>query len=429
MRRTGIVVGVLLLSASLAVASASVADAGVHVVRSPAAFPLWDYDNTPLAGVERIGCADPMDKGTGGSPDVSYHKDAAPPLGERVWQVDDVTGGVGSAVGPSLLAPDADSLTVATVAIDPDTAMTGVASVLLFDFNTLQASVGVATLPNASPGWQTLSSNDRVYHWRGYDLATGTYAGGSGVDATYSRFTYDRSWTGVAKFVFAYGCQDTASFRTDKWVVGDPGTPGSETTYDLEGTATRVGISSKPTITAGNALAVSGDLTDADLGVLVSGPLVLQALPHGASDYVQVAETSTGAGGEPARLIVHPLVTTTYRWVSPASDCCEASMSAPVTVEVRTALTAALKDKTVSKGSELIVNGRTNPAKPGTTVTLWRKTATVSKKLATGKVNRNGSYRVTTRARSRGTWKLFVTVPAVSGNLAGTSPVRTAKVS
>jgi hypothetical protein len=112
-----------------------------------------------------------------------------------------------------------------------------------------------------------------------------------------------------------------------------------------------------------------------------------------------------------------------------ASDCCEGSTSEPLTVDVRTAVTSVLADRTVRKGGHLVLSGRTVPAKPGTSVTLWRRTAGPSRQLATGVIKGDGSYRLTARATKKGSWKVFATVAAASGNLAGTSPVRTAKVS
>ncbi len=431
MLRSGIVVGALLLGTSLAVVPVSVAEPGPYVVRSPDAFPRWDLSaSQQLGAVVRVPCANPLGTASGPGPAITYRLDDAPPLGLRVWRVDDAAGELGTAVGPAIFDPNADNLTVATVDLKPSSAAAGVATVVLMNPNTFQSWVGFTDLPSAADGWQTVSSGGLVYHWRSYDLATETYGDTDVAHTTYASFTGAQGFSGYARFTFAYGCQVHASFLTDRWITGTPGPPANGSTYDLEGTATRIEITgSKSTLTAGGRLTMTGALMDADSSHPVQGSLELEAMPDGAVEFMPVAQASTGASGEPASTIVRPTVLTSYRWVFSPSDCCEASTSEPFAVEVRTLLTSSLADRTVRKGSTLVLAGKTRPAKPGASVTLWRKTATSSKKLTRARVKADGTYRLTTKATSKGTWKVFATVPAGSGNLAGTSPVRSAQVS
>jgi hypothetical protein len=96
---------------------------------------------------------------------------------------------------------------------------------------------------------------------------------------------------------------------------------------------------------------------------------------------------------------------------------------APSPSRSRAKVTAAPVAKTVSLGSAIKIKGKVTPAKGGHTVTLWTKTATGKVKVGTAIVKADGTYLASTKATKAGTWKLLVTIPALPGNLAGTSPV------
>lgn len=84
---------------------------------------------------------------------------------------------------------------------------------------------------------------------------------------------------------------------------------------------------------------------------------------------------------------------------------------------------------TTGDGAEatLRARGTVFPAKPGATVTLWRTTASSTTKVGSATVQANGSYAIN-RTVTKGTWRVHVTVPASTGNLAGKSVTRTATV-
>jgi hypothetical protein len=103
-------------------------------------------------------------------------------------------------------------------------------------------------------------------------------------------------------------------------------------------------------------------------------------------------------------------------------------MSTTFTVKVHTKVTSRIVDAILTRGQTLVVRGGTTPAKPGVTATLWRKTSAGPVKLDTATVDTNGTYKLTEVASTRGTWKVYVTVPAATGNLAGESPLRSAGV-
>lgn len=124
-----------------------------------------------------------------------------------------------------------------------------------------------------------------------------------------------------------------------------------------------------------------------------------------------------------------PLKQTSYRWHLAGSEAFEERYSTTMTVKVRTAISASIVDRTLRRGRSLVVKGRTKPAKPGVSVKLWRKTSTGSIVLATTRVRSDGTYKVAYPVNRRGTWTVWTTVAAASGNLAGRSPNRSATVS
>ena len=421
MRRILLVVPVITLA--LLGATSPVAADTLRVVHGMNDFPAG-ADGYPLGGVGVIGCTDPFQRTTPTGPFISYRRDDTAPLGVRDWQLD-AEDGTATALGAYAAEPNADSSTVMSAQFDPTDTTTGAAYAGFVPGSGNDYWVGVATLPAISGGWQTVTSTGLVFHWRRYDSTQQTYVeeGGS---STYATFVSGHGGSGYAEFVLGYGC-DGRPFRTDAWTIGNP---GQVTTYDLEGALTQITATpTAATVTAGKGVTLGADLRTPGAGAFSSAPLELQARPFGSADFAPVQTVDTGPNGEPATLPVTPLHTTTYRWVYAGSECCEASTSDPVTVKVRTAVTAALADATVRTGRTLTLAGRTTPAKPGAAVTMYRKTATGKQKLAGGKVGSDGRYHLSTKATSKGSWKVFAVVAAGSGNLAGTSPVRTAKVS
>jgi len=97
---------------------------------------------------------------------------------------------------------------------------------------------------------------------------------------------------------------------------------------------------------------------------------------------------------------------------------------------VKAKVTLTLADSTLSPGQTLVATGRITPAKVDSVATLWRKTSSGPVRLRSITLTESdGTFRITKVLNSRGTYKVYVTVPAAKGNLAGTSPIRTATVS
>lgn len=221
------------------------------------------------------------------------------------------------------------------------------------------------------------------------------------------------------------GWQPPAGIGTDTYLdlVTFSFTGEAATTYDFEDHVYALaGSAARRTITAGEHTVVSGTLTRD--GAAFSGAMLsLQRRPWGHAGWSLAGTALTDATGR-AALDVHPVTSTDYRWTYAAA------MPTPaIRIGVRTRLTLALADATLRHGQRLVATGRTTPAKPGVTVTLRRRTATGTVRLASATVTATGSYRIAKALTTPGTYRVFVTIPAATGNLAGSSVVRTAQVS
>jgi hypothetical protein len=188
-------------------------------------------------------------------------------------------------------------------------------------------------------------------------------------------------------------------------------------------------VASKSVITNGDPVTLRTTMTGA--GSPVAGGVVrLFHKPFGAASYTMLGQATTNANGV-ASLVAHPKKITSYQWRYDGDTQTYAAGQSPIrAVGVRAKVTLSVADPTLVPGQKLIVTGLVSPAKTGFVATLWRKTATGKVKLAsTTMVRADGTYRISKVLTNRGTYKVFVTVPAAKGNLAGTSPIRTATVS
>jgi hypothetical protein len=163
---------------------------------------------------------------------------------------------------------------------------------------------------------------------------------------------------------------------------------------------------------------------------LAGRSMVLLAKRFDAPGFTQVGSAVTTNSNGVARKTVSPTRNTTYDWYFKGDRNYRpvASQLQPIGVRSRVSLT--LTDATLRRGATLVANGRIAPAKVDSVAILWRKTS--SGRVELGRVtltNTDGTYRITRVLSGGGTYKVYVTVPAAKGNLAGTSPIRTATVS
>jgi hypothetical protein len=154
-----------------------------------------------------------------------------------------------------------------------------------------------------------------------------------------------------------------------------------------------------------------------------------------ARKYNEVAYTQVGSGvttncSGVARKTVSPAKNTTYQWYFKGDTNYRPVASPFKLIGVRAKLTLTLADSTLHSGQTLVATGRITPAKVNQVATLWRKTSSGPVKLGSVTLTEtDGTYRITKVLSAKGTYNVYVTVPAATGNLKGTSPIRTATVS
>jgi len=180
------------------------------------------------------------------------------------------------------------------------------------------------------------------------------------------------------------------------------------------------------TIVSGQSSVLSTRLTGGG-AALASEPVQLFEKPAGATSYSLVASATTSSTGV-AKLTVKPTRNTSYQWRYAGDETNQPTNSATKTVGVHTKVTIGLADATLHPGQTLVARGRVSPVKGGVTITLWRHTTSGNVKLGTGTIKADGTYRIAKTLSKKGSYTVFTTVPAVSGNLNGTSPKVTAKV-
>lgn len=189
-----------------------------------------------------------------------------------------------------------------------------------------------------------------------------------------------------------------------------------------------VGIStSATTIASGGSLTVTGTLRYG------SSPLpgrVMRLYAQVGSAQPTLAATRTTNSSGVVHAAVAPKRNTTYTWYFPEAGDYGSKFSGARLVYVRAKVTLALADSTLRPGQTLVATGRVSPAKVGSVATLWRKTSSGRVKLRSITLTKaDGTYWTTKVLNTKGTYKVYVTVPAASNNLGGTSPIRTATVS
>ena len=291
-----------------------------------------------------------------------------------------------------------------------------------------EAWIGRATLTGGGDSWTTVSgASPLTYKWDEYNTSTWSQTG-SHIDQekTLSQFIgiMGASTDGYLAML-GFGC-DGDTFYFDGFRYGSS---GNVTTLDFEALTSQVTMSATPqTITAGRKSTLGGDVAPAFVG----GTAVhLEVKAYGSDQWTEVAVVTSSDSGALARK-VGPLRRAEYRWVFVGEEFGDvyADDTSPVQViRVRTGLTAVVTDPTIQRGQKIVVVGATKPAKPGQVVTLWRKTSTGKVQLAAATVRSDGTYKVSATASRRGEWKVFTTIPASPGNLAGTSLARTVKIS
>ncbi|HEX5860513.1 MAG TPA: hypothetical protein VFY58_01635 [Nocardioides sp.] len=307
------------LAAALCVpASPAVADETVVV--PGLAFPSSDTYLT------YFGCAD-LFRVPQVAPGVRIGQMEAPPSGLRSFGL--LMPGTGTASGPVTRVDSVASTTVAGFSARADLGATGVAYVWYATggIGPGQAWAGRAELA-VGPAWQYVDAAAATYHWTLYDVGSGRVVEDGG-NATIGEFT-DTHGDGPGYLLAGFGC-DGSEFVMDALQFGSP---GSVTTYDLEGITVSTSITASQTLVSrGTRVTLTGASVDI-AGVPVGAPLVLEARPAGSAAFQPVGDPFAAGVGGSVSVGVNPDRTTTYRWYMPATGYADAGFSAPVTVRV-----------------------------------------------------------------------------------------------
>ena len=368
-------------------------------------------------------CADWASAPNQGAGTISITR-TQPALGQRSYRVGDFP--TGSAVGFAHDIPSVATDPVLTLSV---LATSGTTTVVRLLFSTASDTVnyweGKAT-PTLSPSndYQVLDLAPLTYTWTQRSQTTNQPTGMT-TSGTPTTFVATHGGDGDALALVGLGCNgETTQFDGLQF-----GHAGAVTTFDFEGYLTTVAASPAQTVAPGAAATLSTTVTatasNGEPATVHGGVVDLQQSNNGAWSTVTAGvEMSEDTGL--ATTVVHPSVTTTYRWVyAGAGECCEASTSEPFTITVKAtpsqpALTASAKKK-VTQGKSIVVKGKVTPAQPGATVTLWAQKSGADKKLGTGVATVDGSFQIKVKAKKPGKLVLYVTTVATAASTAGTS--------
>ena len=273
-----------------------------------------------------FGCTDLYHADTR-SPQVRIGRDGVAPTGRRSFGLR-MPGG-GTATGPVRRVESVAGTTVAGFAARADAGGAGVAYVWYSAPDLLpgQAWAGRATLQTGA-AWQYVDAAAATYTWTRYDAGSGAVVEDAG-SASIADFTA-RHGDGPGYLMAGFGC-DGQPFSLDALRFGSP---GSITTYDLEGITVATTIrASHGTLPAGGEVTLSGATLDAG-GVPIGSALVLESRPAGAQAFTATGPAQYSGPDGTVSAVVAPEVTTEYRWYLPDTGLADAGYSASVRVTV-----------------------------------------------------------------------------------------------
>lgn len=175
---------------------------------------------------------------------------------------------------------------------------------------------------------------------------------------------------------------------------------------DQDAYAARVSFAGSPTsLTAtvnpvigvwGTAFTVSGRLTNGDAGVS-SKQVTIQQRPFGASAWTTAAQTVTNGNGDYAVNAGKPGKHTQYRAIFSGSDGLLASLSSPVTAQVRVGIPFGVADSTLSPGQSAVLSGKVLPGHSGKKVLLQQLTNSGWVTIQTVTLDGTSSFRASAR--------------------------------
>lgn len=287
-------------------------------------------------------------------------------------------------------------------------------------------------IPVTPGSWTTVDLATQPWEW----LTKGTWGSSSTTNGsgTLAEFAAHRTDGRLRPVISLWGCESTSPVQADHSIAVSLDTvnvvtPAGDDTTDYEpanAPDTTLVAPGPRTIVAGQAVTLGTALRYGSGWPIPGRDITLQSAAVASPAWSGANVVATNATGAVAST-VKPIRSTSYRWSFAGDEYFAASDSARGEVGVRTRVSSSLVHSSVRRGRTLRMVGSTYPAKPGTVVSLWRRT-TVRTLLGHATVNRYGRFAVSAPARRKGLWRLQVTIPATPGNLAGAGPVRTARV-
>lgn len=158
---------------------------------------------------------------------------------------------------------------------------------------------------------------------------------------------------------------------------------------------------------------------------VAGAPVTLAVRPYGATAFAKAADATTDSDGYVSAK-VRLTRSSTLRWVySGNAEYTDASTAFVSTVG--SVVKASVRDATLARKQRVVVVGRTAPLKPGTAVSLWSGSVpcfcvdATQKRIAVGRIAKNGTFRLTVRFSRPGSKQLFVKVGAGGGTTTGYS--------
>lgn len=434
MRRSTGFVAVLAATAGtmLTAVSAQAAGTPVTIVRDANVFNTLDSNGVPvgLNGLtfhNHVSASDP-NPATGSV--ATIDGPATPPMGTGSLRISTGSNGdTGSALfDQSYLNYDLSPIIAFPIAYNVG------ALVLKGSYNLPDADTGaeisITLWQNGSPsvydsplatgtGWQTFDVQTAQFTKEGGDATqhpiTGWFNPGDSLFAVYLGYPDNSTNANPNKTLNV----DDLTYGFNIGFSNGVSSPHPVTEYDFETNSSAPSVvTAGKTIVARQSTVLSATVKQGATAV-PAAHLDLMAKPFGASSFSKVTSVNTNSSGI-ASAPVAPVRNTSYKWIYKGTDSSPeipGVASNTVSVNVRDLITKKLSATTIAHGKTLTVTGTTYPAKPGTTVTLFRAVTGPDKALASAKVASNGTYKITKTFASAGRYNLYVFIPAVSGNL------------
>jgi hypothetical protein len=435
MRRIAIIAACVLAVIGMtpqALADSTLVVKGFYVDDSTSQWP--GFDATPCGGTDVVGNYTNFIDIVAGSSTWPLDNALNAPTTTRSWEISyPSTPNPANAYGASVFAQSASAFQ--TFKIDVNGSASGQSTIYAYNQGNFWA--GKFPVTAAASGWNTVDVSNQTFTWYHYSPGTPTtppplisttpFTGTPAqFEATNGKPTYGYTAD------IGFGC-DGHPFTFQNLQYGATGSVVTDVFSSLKDPLTIGHSTSK--ITAGSSVSIRGGSKFA-----YGDSMLLQARPATSSRWSTIATlpirtgrpscTTSGTGSSQTYACwwryskaASPKVTTVYRWWEAGNEESDAVSSGTTTISVETRIRATWP-KSIYHGSTFAVTGTTYPAKPGSVVTLYGKHGTTTYKLGKATVDRYGKFRVTGRVSSRGTWSFWITIPAVSGDLAGKSAAK-----